>query len=114
MEKWYAFHWIDGQVFYAQGTSEIDAARKTNWSEGFLRCMDFVEEVHELPLKNKEIKFIFLNKEEKMLDGSTIAAFLTLQHIDNSESEFEIPIGNKVFKVKSEITPFEIVLTEYK
>lgn len=112
MEKYYEFHWLDGQIFYSKGFSEEDAARKAGISSGALRAMDYVTEVKEIPLDDKEIRYFSLDGDVQILNRETLFVKKSLEHIKNNENCFEIHLGRYTLKCTAEIKPFEIVLTE--
>ena len=112
-EKWYVFHWIDGEIELSKGTSKEEAARKIGIGLGALGVLDFVEEAKELPLDKKEIRYISLDKKEEILNRETIFADEVMTHIHNMERDFQVHIANHVWKLKADIRPFEITLEEY-
>lgn len=114
MEKWYEFHWLDGTVFYAKGTSESDAMNKSGYGAGSLKALDYVTEAKELPLKLKETHYIYLDKKEEVLNNSTLFVEKAICQIEEGKTDLEIKIGRHAWKCKAEIKPFDILLTEYR
>lgn len=113
MEKYYEFHWLDGEVSYLKGKTEEDACMKAGVGFGGLKVIDYISEAKELPLVNKEIRYIYLDKDEQILNRDTLFVENVMKHINNHENDFEIHIANHIWKCRAEIKPFEIVLTEY-
>lgn len=113
MDKWYEFHWLDGQVLYLKGMSEADAATKWGIGIGSLRAMDYVKVVKELPLNLKETSYISLNGKEETLNNSTLFVEKAKNQIREGKTNLEIVIGTHMWKCKADVKPFEVILTEY-
>lgn len=110
--RYYAFHWFDGQIVYARGVSEADAATNAGICHGALSSIDFVEEVKELPMSEKEIRYISLDKKERTVGRGTILVDKALEQIENGRKNISFKIRDNLCKFKVKIEPFKIILIE--
>ena len=113
MERYFEFHWKNGEVEYGKGATESEAASSLGITLGCLGAMDYVCESKEIPMESKAIRFISKNGKDEILSNGTLFVQIAREQIAKSKMDIKIQVARAIWNCKVEVTPFELILREY-
>lgn len=88
-EKWYEFHWLNGDVTYNKGDSPSSAI---GVGAGGVKALDYYCEAKELPENLREIIVTDLNNNTESMNPETMLYKLAKEQLLNGNKEIVINV----------------------